>query len=42
MICDYCAEGNIALRGWHDYPPDEWGGAGYSVPCALNPPEEPR
>ncbi len=36
--CDWCEEGNVAVDGWHDYPPEVFGDEGYRVPCAVNPP----
>lgn len=35
--CDYCAEGNRAVDGWHEYQDEELGG-GWHVPCSRRPP----
>lgn len=41
IVCDYCDDGNIAVKGWHEYP--VWAGwpleDRYRVPCAISPPQ---
>lgn len=41
MTCDYCAEGNVAVAGWHVYGVDQASELDepYRVPCAVNPPD---